>query len=85
LWRCPLKRGRQKRERRKPGSNKDIFAVIEVYPAGESVRFIFGSDFIPQNPLTKVKRTIGPYSFVTSVLPAASFRLHLTMDTLAVR
>ncbi len=58
-------RGRRKREWRMVGERKDIFSVIEVYPVGENVRFIFGTDFIPQNPLTAVRRRIGDYSFIT--------------------
>ena len=70
-------RGRRKRQWRMVGERKDIFAVIEVYPVGENVRFIFGTDFIPQNPLTAVRRRIGDYSFIT---PSNEFIKELLMS-----
>ena len=70
-------RGRRKREWRIVGSNRDILSVIEVYPVGKSVRFIFGTDFIPQNPLSTERRTIGDYSFVT---PSKEFMKELLMS-----
>jgi len=70
-------RGRRKREWRIDGRREDIFAVIEVYPVGESVRFVFGTDFIPESPLTAVRRNIEGYSFVT---PSKEFIKELLMS-----
>lgn len=63
-------RGRPKREWHLLGQKSDIFSIIPVYPAGESVRFVFGEDYTPQSPLTKVIGTLGDYSFVT---PSSEF------------
>lgn len=57
--------GRRKRAWHIVGERKDIFSVIEVYPVGERVRFVFGTDFIPQSPLTAVSHRIGDYLFIT--------------------
>ena|SRR3989442_4969283 len=70
-------RGRRKREWRIFGESKDILAVIEVFPAGDSVRFNFGTDFIPKSLLTAVRRRIGEYSFIT---PSNEFIKELLMS-----
>ena len=59
-------RGRPKAEWHTIGNDREIFSVIPVYSADNNrVRFVFGSDFVPLTVLTSVKRTIGPYRFVT--------------------
>lgn len=45
----------------------EIFSVIPIYKLDDGkIKFIYQSDFIPKNNLTKVVRTIGNYKFITS-------------------